>query len=210
MSTRNDYSVDEWNAISTAPVAAALVVSLAAAGCRPGTVDGILRVGRTIIESALVGAPEIAIALAESMKNGTDRPARPEIHPMDRAGTQAALIDSVRIALHAIEMKSPIEVDPFKAWLAAITAKVSHAVSPEMRDLQISRDVHDTINCLADVLGVTRDSRGHLVPSAEDTAAAQLTVVPLAARFTRMSNKLLIGPGRGTAVPNTARVSRNL
>ncbi len=65
MSTKNDYSAEEWKAITGAPVAAGLYITLADASGPVGIAKEAMAVGKAITESAGADAPEVVKALAE-------------------------------------------------------------------------------------------------------------------------------------------------
>ena len=58
MSTRNDYSAEEWKAIAAAPVVAGLFITLSDASGLVGTAKEAMAVGRAITESAANAASE--------------------------------------------------------------------------------------------------------------------------------------------------------
>jgi hypothetical protein len=155
MSTRSDYSADEWKAISTAPAAAGLALTLSDVDGASEAAADSMAVGRAITRSAIGDAPAIVRMLAESVRRGAGQPQLPDMAAGDRARSKDALIGTVRQAVRAIELKSPMEAEPFKAWLASVAAKVCHATNPGA-GAQVSRDRQDTIDRLADVLGVAR------------------------------------------------------
>ncbi|HEY7056802.1 MAG TPA: hypothetical protein VH458_09770 [Vicinamibacterales bacterium] len=165
MSTRSDYSADEWKAISTAPAAVALAITLSdAAGPFETACDPVV-VARAITHSALAGVPEIVSVLAESLRNGTDPPDPREIGPGNCAQMKKALIGTVRAAVHAIERKSPTEVESFKAWLASVASRVCHATNPVANGMAFSREKQDTIDLMAAVLAVTFASVNSMEPN---------------------------------------------
>jgi hypothetical protein len=160
MSTRNDYSADEWTAIAAAPAAAGLALTIANSS-NPADASRITTVvGRAIAGSALVGAPEIVRVLADCIKSEIDRQRLRGGPAADRAETKDALIGTVQIAVRAIERRSPGELEWFKAWLASVAARAWHAANPGVGDMQRSCDGQDAICRLADVLGVTRRTGG--------------------------------------------------
>jgi hypothetical protein len=61
------------------------------------------------------------------VRNGDGRPELPDVPPGDRTQTQNALIGAIKAAVRAVEGKSPSEVEAYKAWLASVAAKMSHA-----------------------------------------------------------------------------------
>lgn len=127
MSTKNDYSAEEWKAVAAAPVLAGLFVSLSDASGPVGITKEALAVGRAISESASGGAPEIVKSLAESVKSAGGRPELPDVPKGDREQMKATLVNNIKTAVAAIEVKSPAEADPYKAWLLSVAVKVSQA-----------------------------------------------------------------------------------
>jgi hypothetical protein len=152
MSTMNDYSAAEWKAISAAPAAAALAIILSDFGRSTADGEDTTVVAKAITRK-LVSAPEIVRAVAERFRGG-DRPELPPLREGDHVHGTEALIATVRIAVRAIEMKSPSEVEGFKAWLASVAAQVCHATSPGGGGTQVSHDRQDTIDRLAEILAV--------------------------------------------------------
>jgi hypothetical protein len=159
MSTKNDYSAEEWKAISGAPVAAGLFITLSDASGPVGIAKEALAVGKAITESAAGDAPEIVKALAETVKSG-ERPELPDVPTGDRAKTKDALIGAIRTAVGAVERKSPREVEAYKTWLASVATKVSHASKEGgflgIGGTRVSSDEQEALNQLAEVLGVRR------------------------------------------------------
>jgi hypothetical protein len=162
MSTKTDYSADEWKAISAAPVAAGLFITLSDASGPIGIAKEAIAVGKAITEAAQGDAPEIVKSLAESVRTGGGRPELPDLTTGDRAQTKDAVIGAIRKAVGAVERQSPNEVEAYKTWLAAVAAKVAHA-SKEGGFLGIggtlvSRDEQEALNQLANVLAVRHNT----------------------------------------------------
>jgi len=159
MSTETDYSADEWKAISGAPVAAGLFITMSDAG-PIGIAKEALAAGKAITGSAKGDAPEIVKAVAEIVKTGGDRPEFADVPTGDRAKTKDALIGAIRAAVGAVERKSPGEVEAYKTWIASVAAKVSQASKaggfPGIGGIPVSSDEQETLNQLADVLSVRR------------------------------------------------------
>jgi hypothetical protein len=159
MSTKTDYSAEEWKAISGAPVAAGLFITLSDASGPVGIAKEAIAVGKAIMESAQGEAPDIVKSLAESVKTGGGRPELPDLPTGDRAQMNAAVLGAIKKAVETVERKSPREADGFKTWLASVAAKVSQA-SKEGGFLGIggtvvSREEQEALTKLTDVLGVT-------------------------------------------------------
>jgi hypothetical protein len=160
MSTKNDYSAEEWKAITGAPVAAGMFVSLADASGPIGIAKEALAVGRAIANSAAGDAPEIVKSLAESVKAGGGRPELPNVPTGDRAKTKDALIGALKTAVDAVERKSPGEVPAYKSWLTSVATKVSEASKEGgflgVGGTDVSPREEEAINKLAEVLGPRR------------------------------------------------------
>jgi hypothetical protein len=167
MSTKTDYSVAEWKAISGAPVAAGLFLTLADAGGPAGVAKEAMAVGRAIARSALGDAPEIVRALAESVKGGGGRPELPDLPTGDRTQTKNALIGAVKTAVRAVENKSPSEVEGYKTWLAAVAAKVSQASKEGgfvgVGGALLSREEEEALKQLATVLARGKATTGQQI-----------------------------------------------
>jgi hypothetical protein len=127
MSTQSDYSVEDWKAISAAPVLSGLFLSLSDASGPIGLTKEALAVSRAINESVSGNAPEVVKSLADSVKTAGGRPELPDVPKGDRATMRAALISHIKAAVTAVETKSPAEVEGYKSWLVSVAVKVSQA-----------------------------------------------------------------------------------
>ncbi len=159
MSTRTNYSDEEWKAISGSPVAAGLLITLADASGPAGIAKEALAVGRTITESATGEAPEIVRALAEDVKSRGGRPDLPELPSGDRMQTKNALIGLITTAVHAVERTSPAEADAYKQWLASLASKVAQASKEGgflgFGGIVVSPEEGAALKQLDEVLGIT-------------------------------------------------------
>jgi hypothetical protein len=158
MSTMNDYSAAEWQAISTAPAAVGLAMTLSDFAGGIGDADETT-VLATAITRELLNAPEIVRAVAERFSGG-GRPELPVLQEDDQVHSSEALIATIRNAVRAIETKSPTEVEGFKAWLASVAAKVCHATSPGGGGTQVSHERQEMIDRLTEVLAVCWQLKG--------------------------------------------------
>ena len=160
MSTKNDYSAEEWKAITGAPVAAGMFVSLSDASGPIGIAKEALAVGRAIANSAGGDAPEIVKSLAESVRAGGGRPELPNVPTGDRARTKDALIGTLKTAVDAVERKSPSEAPGYKSWLTSVATKVSEASREGgflgIGGTDVSPSEEEALNKLAEVLSPRR------------------------------------------------------
>src|SRR5690606_83522 len=127
MTTQQDYNETEWKAISSAPLAAGLLISLSDASGPIGLAKEAMAVSRAIAESATGDVPEVVKSVAESAKTWGGRPTMPDIPRGDRQQAKNALIGAINAAVGAVEAKSPTEVEKYKTWLASVAVRVAHA-----------------------------------------------------------------------------------
>ena len=126
MSTIEDYSVDEWRAISAAPTAVALALTMTADDTNPQ------RDNTTAVRDAIArppDAPDIIKALVDGLETRPHLDALRHTAGSDRANATESWLATVRAAVRAIEDKSPAEAEAFKAWLAWVGTKACHAGS---------------------------------------------------------------------------------
>jgi hypothetical protein len=158
MSKKTDYSAEEWKAISGAPVAAGLLITLSDASGPIGIAKEGLAVGRAITESASGDAPEIVKAVAESVKSGGGRPEMPAMPGGDRTQMKNALVGAIKPAVAAVAAKSQGEVEAYKTWLMSVASKVAQAAKEGgffgVGGTQVSGDEQAALRQLADVLGM--------------------------------------------------------
>ena len=162
MSTRIDYSAEEWTAISTAPQAARLFMGLAIAAAESAVVNQPVAVGQGTASAADV--PELIKVVINSIRCGAGQPLLQDGLSNDRV--KYALLNTVTTAVRAVEHRSPVEVEAFKAWLACVAAKVSRTSKDQSRliDGRHSGGEPDDVRQLADVLAVGARHTRHLGP----------------------------------------------
>jgi hypothetical protein len=159
MSKKIDYSAEEWKAISGAPVAAGLLITLSDASGPIGIAKEALAVGKAITESASGDAPEIVKAVAESVRSGGGRPEMPAMPGGgDRTQMKNALVGAIKTAVVAVAAKSQGEVEAYKTWLMSVASKVSQAAKEGgffgVGGTQVSGDEQAALGQLAEVLGM--------------------------------------------------------
>jgi hypothetical protein len=157
MSTKSDYSAEEWKAIAGAPAAAGLLVTLADPSGLVGVAKEAMAVGRAIAESATGDAPEIVKNLAGQVTSTQGKYELPDVPTGNRAQTKDALIATIKSAVHAVETKSPAEADAYKSWLSSVATKVSQAAKEGgvlgFGGTRVSGAEQEALAQLADALG---------------------------------------------------------
>jgi hypothetical protein len=162
MSKKQDYTDAEWKAISAAPVAAGLFITMSDPSGPSGIAKEAMAVGKAITDAATGDTPEIVKAIAESTKASGGRPELPDFPRADRNAAKEALMGVIKTAAGAIQTKSPAEADSYKAWLGSVAVKVAQA-SKEGGFLGIggtlvSKQEQDALTQLAGVLGVSAET----------------------------------------------------
>jgi hypothetical protein len=153
MSTKADYSTEEWKAIAGAPMVAGLLITSADPGNPVGIAQQAMAVGNAIKQSTLGDAPDIVKAVVEGVKSGNGRPELPDIPAGDWSETNGALMTAIKSAVRTVERKSPSEVEAYKTWLAVVAAKVSWATKEVgVRGPLVKADEEVALEQLADVL----------------------------------------------------------
>ena len=158
MSKKTDYDESEWKAITSAPLAAGLFITLADASGPIGITKEAMAVGKAITDSATGDTPEVVKALAEGVKSG-GRPTMPDLPSGDRTKTKEAIISLLNTAVGAIQTKSPGEAAAYKTWLTSVATKVSEAAKEGgflgIGGTRVSTEEQQALKELADVLGTS-------------------------------------------------------
>jgi hypothetical protein len=115
MSTKNDFSAEDWKAIMGAPVAAGLYITLSDPSGPLGITKEAMAVGKSITDSAAAGAPEIVQAIAESVKQSGGRPEFPDVPKTDPAQMKVALLGTVQNAIGIRRLSSLAPVGCFES-----------------------------------------------------------------------------------------------
>jgi hypothetical protein len=164
VSTRIDYTAEEWGAISTAPHAAQLYVRMANSLAESSAAIEPVLVGQENTAPAAADVPELIRGVVDSIRCGAGRAVVQGGLATDR--DKQVLLATIKAAVRAIELRSPVEVEPYKAWLASAAAKALRTSGPRnpLSDRQRSQGQLEEFRPLADVLAVGARQTAHLVP----------------------------------------------
>ena len=154
MSTRIDYTAEEWSAISAAPHAARLYMKTANSLAESSAAIEPASVGQKAAAAAAVDVPELIRGVVDSIKCGAG-PAVVQGGPATDRDRQV-LLATIKAAVRAIELRSPVEVEPYKAWLASAAAKAlrTSGASNPLIERQRSQNELEEFGQLAEVLAV--------------------------------------------------------
>lgn len=129
MSKANDYSPEEWKAISTAPMMASLLVSMADVSGPIGLAKEAMVLVTVVNGSIRETGNELIKSVSEEIKAQRGRPDLSELRS-DPASVRTLLIDRCKQAVALVGQKSPAEADDYKNWLVSL-AKATASASKE-------------------------------------------------------------------------------
>ena len=110
MSKSTDYTAEEWKVISSAPMLAGLLVTVADLSGPIGLVKEAVAVVKGVTETATSTSNELIRTVAETIKAGGGRPDTSELHT-DPASSRAKLIERCKQAAALVAQKSPAEAE---------------------------------------------------------------------------------------------------
>lgn len=126
MSTKADYSAEEWDLLRAAPMMAGMMVVAASPSGPVGLIQESAATGRMILEAAGSAKTPLLRSLAEDMKSSLTIPkAPPGASP---AAIQDAAAEILRRTTELLSKKAtPEEATELKQWLATIAQKTAEA-----------------------------------------------------------------------------------
>ena len=159
MSTKNDYSAEEWKAITGAPVAAGLYITLADASGPVGIAKEAMAVGKPLPNQPALTRRRSSRRSLRAVRTAGGRPELPDVPKTDRAQMNLALISTLQNAISAVAAKSPAEAEAYKAWLVSVATKVAHASKEGgflgIGGTEVSTEEQEALKQLASALGTT-------------------------------------------------------
>jgi hypothetical protein len=132
MTTKADYTPEEWQAIMQAPMQAAIVVMLASPSGPIGVIQETVAVSRMLAATMQTpGSNALLNAMAAELKDEEGRkiaaPPRPEAGA-DLAVYKANALEGVKRAAAIVSAKAPAdEAAGFRAWLVQAASAVAQA-----------------------------------------------------------------------------------
>jgi hypothetical protein len=130
MSTKADFTTEEWNQIRRAPFMAGLAVVAASPSGPLGLIKEMFAVGKTIAEVKSQGASnDLVKALVAELETG----ARDQAAPAELQGKTPDQVKSLasqnleQITTLVGKKATPEEVQGFNQWLVAVAQKVAEA-----------------------------------------------------------------------------------
>jgi hypothetical protein len=126
MPKSTDYTAEEWKTISSAPMLAGLLVSVADLSGPVGMVKEAMAVVKSVTESATNNSNELIRAVAEGVKAGAGTPDTSELRT-DPARARVILIERCKQAAALVGQKSAGEAEEYKRWLVSLARKAAEA-----------------------------------------------------------------------------------
>jgi hypothetical protein len=126
VSTKADYSKDEWDSLLKAPLMAAMAVVVASPSGPIGAVQEMFAVGKGLMEGAEGTTNPLISALVADVKAG-NRPSMPTERPKDLAQVKAQALGACREVAALLARKAPGEADGFKRWLLGTAQRTAEA-----------------------------------------------------------------------------------
>jgi hypothetical protein len=157
MSKASDYSPEEWQLITSAPMAAGMLVSVADMSGPIGLAKEAMAVVKAVTDTSSGSTNELIKSVAEAIKAQRGKTGLSDVRG-DRASVHTALLDRCKQAAALVTQKSPAEAKDYKQWLLSL-AKASAGASNEGGFLgfggtTVSESESSTVRELASALGV--------------------------------------------------------
>lgn len=161
MTTKSDFTTEEWNQIRRAPFMAGLAVVAASPSGPFGLIKEMFAVGKMLAEVKTQGASnELVKALVAELETGArDQSASAELQDKSPDQVKSLAIQNLGQITALLEKKAtPEEVQGFKQWLVAVAQKVAEAAKEGgflgFGGTQVSDQEATTIRELSTALGV--------------------------------------------------------
>jgi hypothetical protein len=159
VTTKADFTPEEWQAIFSAAPMAGLAVTAASPNGPYGVMKEVFAVGASIGETLQKGSSNPLVnALIEDIKNHGTKPERPsEIRTPEEA--KAAAVDNLKKVSEILAAKAPgAEADGFKRWIVGIGKNVAEASNEGgflgFGGTQVSDAEKQALKSIAQALGV--------------------------------------------------------
>jgi hypothetical protein len=126
VSTKADYSNDEWESLLRAPMMAAMAVVAASPSGPIGVLKEMFAVGKGLLAGAEGTTNPLIAAVLADVKAG-NRLATPAERPQDLAQMKAEALSACRETAALLARKAPAEADGFKRWLLGTAQRAADA-----------------------------------------------------------------------------------
>ncbi len=158
MSTKADYSKEEWELLMKAPLMAAMAVVAASPSGPIGVLKEMFAVGKGLLQGAEGTTNPLIADLVADVKAGTRLP-MPVERPQDLGQVKAQALAACREVSALLGRKAPREAEGFKRWLLATAQQAAEAAKEGgflgIGGVQVSDAEKAALAEVAGALGVT-------------------------------------------------------
>jgi hypothetical protein len=126
VSTKADYTKEEWELLVRSPLMAAMAVVAASPSGPIGALKEMFAVGKGVLEGAEGTTNPLIGALVADIKAGA-RPATAAEAPRDLAQAKSQALGACREVAALLGRKAPGEADGFKRWLLGSAQRAAEA-----------------------------------------------------------------------------------
>ena len=126
MSTKADYTKEEWELLLKAPLMAAMAVVAASPSGPIGVLKEMFAVGKGLLAGAEGTMNPLIAAVVADVKAGS-RPAMPAERPQDLAQAKAQALGACREVAALLGRKAPVEAEGVKRWLLGTAQRAAEA-----------------------------------------------------------------------------------
>jgi hypothetical protein len=126
MTTKADYTTDEWESLLKAPLMASMVVVAASPSGPVGAIQEMLAVGKGLLEGSEGATNSLISAVVADVKAG-HRPTMSSERPKDLAQVKAQALGACREAAALLARKAPDEAEAFKLWVFGTAKRAAEA-----------------------------------------------------------------------------------
>jgi hypothetical protein len=126
MSTKADFSADEWDLLRSSPMMASILVVAASPSGPVGLIQESAAAGKLIIQTAQTAQTPLLKALTEDLTQHMSIPKPPPRATPEKVQAAAAEILNRTAALLS-QKASPEEASEFKQWLAKVAQTTAEA-----------------------------------------------------------------------------------
>ena len=158
MSTKADYTKEEWEMLVKSPLMAAMAVVAASPSGPIGTLKEMFAVGKGMLEGAEGTTNPLIGALVADIKAGA-RPAMPTERPHDLAQLKSQALGACRDVAALLGRKAPGDAEGFKRWLLGVAQRAAEAAKEGgflgIGGVQVSEAERTALAEVTQALGVT-------------------------------------------------------
>jgi hypothetical protein len=163
MTTKADFSQEEWDRLLEAPLAVSLLVSTSDPNVFDAVKESLASARAIAVAAKSTTASELLHALTADLQHrDTAKEARPELSSKDPVAVRRDLLAHIGEASSALQKASPEEADEIRGWLYQVGVDVAQAAKEGgvfgIGGTRVSDAEKQALADLAQTLGITPPS----------------------------------------------------